>query len=261
VIINTIFFKECKFENTLTFEDISFTREGKSRIDFERSKLPDTISFITNRLYQDTYVNLDLTTADLSGREEKPILVSFKNFDISKVKFDYKHFKLLFSDTISQDEKESLYEALLNNFRSRGQLESYQLADIDYRTVKLREHWYTHPLIWLNLSWWNYGYSKSYIFLWTALFLLIFTPVTYKKLGYLNDEVYTMANIPKVNDIHRKADLWWYSFIYTTSIFFKITLKMENLKFTDKRWTAYIILVYTLGVVCLAYMANFVLQK
>jgi len=59
----------------------------------------------------------------------------------------------------------------------------------------------------------------------------------------------------------RKIDRWWYSFIYTASIFFRLTLKLDNLKYTDKRWTAYVMLVYLIGVVCLAYMANFVLQK
>ena len=53
----------------------------------------------------------------------------------------------------------------------------------------------------------------------------------------------------------------WYSFVYTAVIFFSLSLKISNVNFRNKGGTMYIMFVYTLGLICLAYMANFVLQK
>ena len=52
----------------------------------------------------------------------------------------------------------------------------------------------------------------------------------------------------------------WYSLMYTSVIFFLLTLKPENLNF-KKGLVAYILVVYSIGLLCLGYMANFVLQK
>lgn len=56
--------------------------------------------------------------------------------DISKFLFDYRYFQLIFTDTLhkehlSRDEKISIYEAALKNFKDRGQLESYRLLDFE----------------------------------------------------------------------------------------------------------------------------------
>ena len=249
-----LIFYKCKFTNHLKFSRDDFTA-GKG-INLSLSTLPDTIVFSSVKMGP----VVDFEIANLNERTSNPIKIEFIDCDLTKFKFDYQHFSLLF-DLISDDDKEGIYEGILNNFKTRGQLESYKNLDIEYRGFKFRQNWYTYPLSWINLAWWNYGYTKSLVFAWTAIFLLLFTPITYKKLDFLTQSVYEMQNIPYKSEMKRKIDKWWYSFIYTSSIFFRLTLKLENLKFTDKRWTAYVILVYTLGIVCLAYMANFVLQK
>lgn len=75
---------------------------------------------------------------------------------------------------------------------------------------------------------------------------------------YLNTKVYTVENIPPSLKILATV---WFSFIYTSTVFFRLTLKIENIKFEKKLGTTYLILMYTVGLICLAYMANFVLQK
>jgi hypothetical protein len=249
-----LIFYKCKFTKHLKFDQDDFTA-GKG-INLALSVLPDTIVFSSVKLGP----TVDFSVADLSERTSNPIKIEFIDCDLTKFKFDYQHFRLLF-DSVSDDDREGVYEGILNNFKTRGQFESYKSLDIEYREFKFRQNWYTYPLSWINRAWWNYGYTKSLVFLWTFIFLLLFTPITYRKLDLLNQSVYEMQRIPGKVDMKRKIDKWWYSFIYTASIFFRLTLNLENLKYSDKRWTAYVILVYTLGIVCLAYMANFVLQK
>ena len=53
----------------------------------------------------------------------------------------------------------------------------------------------------------------------------------------------------------------WYAFVYSANIFFRLTLKVEDLQYNRIWATLYVMIMYTLGLVCLAYMANFVLQK
>lgn len=53
----------------------------------------------------------------------------------------------------------------------------------------------------------------------------------------------------------------WFSFIYTCTIFFPLFLKIDKIKYRHKLMVFYIFLVYTAGLVCVGYMANFVVQK
>jgi hypothetical protein len=82
------------------------------------------------------------------------------NTDVSKIKMDYFRFKLYFPDSVAQygdtmrtflpvreDEKEALFESLLANFKNRGQLESLELLDVDYRQYQASKHWYSREAV------------------------------------------------------------------------------------------------------------------
>lgn len=252
---NSIEIYQCYIKHNLTLSENNFTLNDDFKI--ISCLLPDTIRFFSVKCIKE----IDLTNNVFSNHISRPILIYFQDCDITKFKIDYIHFKLGFFSGCSTEDKEKSYEILLNNFKTSGQLESYRLLDIEYQDFKYKSHWYSWPLSWINKFWWNYGYTKSMVFFWTAVFLLIFTPITYIKLNYLNHEVYQMKNIPKMYPTTKKSVKWWYSFIYTSSIFFRLTLKLDDVKFQHRSWTIYILLVYTLGIICLAYMANFVLQK
>jgi uncharacterized protein YjbI with pentapeptide repeats len=250
----SVTFELCSFAQPISFRYNEFLN---STVSFRYCHLPDTINFYGSNPDKE----VDLTNNILDGRENNPIKVNLERVNISNFKLDYQHFKLFFTSESNTDQREGMYESLLNNFKLNGQQESYKLADIEYQEFKYRQSWYTWPLMLINWAWWNFGYSKGLVFFWTAVFLFVFTCFSQRKLEYLNCEIYPMSSVPKANEIHTRFDKWWFSFIYTASLFFKLTLRLENLSFKDKRWSTYIILVYTIGVVCLAYMANFVLQK
>jgi hypothetical protein len=202
-------------------------------------------------------------------RESGFIYVNLYNTDISKIKIDYKHFRLYFSneeaDTVKfesrildRDEKASIYESLLKNFKDRGQTESETNLDIEYQYFKGSNS----TQVYLRDWWDRFGHEKERIFIHTFLFLFIFTIITFFSLPFLHENIY------QFNAINAKYAFWprlWFSFIYTSIIFFTFSLKIENLKFaTGFKYiigAAYIILIYAVGIICIAYMANFVLQK
>ena len=269
------------YTNFRHFADFSNIHLGpNAHLNFQFAYLPDTISFLNTRDIQQDIV---LTDANLAFRDQKkngvhamaPIQICLYNADVSKIRIDYTHFRLWLPDSVidldasrvaqwtkkTTDDKEAVYESLLNNFKSHGQLESYRLLDIEYQRFKYDEHWYTMPLSAINRYWWDYGYSKGLVFLWAAIFIVVFTGINFFFLDYLNDHVYRMENLPKPEDRATTLNKLWASLVYTSGVFFRLTLKLENLMYTKKLATAYLIFMYALGIVCLAYMANFVLQK
>ncbi|WP_229747238.1 hypothetical protein, partial [Mucilaginibacter galii] len=64
----------------------------------------------------------------------------------------------------------------------------------------------------------------------------------------------------RIKFIHLRKRLW-YAFVYTCSTFFRLTLKMEKIKFSNWKGCVYLITVYVFGLITLAYLANYILNK
>lgn len=295
-------FESCHFGNSICFynstisKDLEFSTSrfdyllclrgahfsDASHIYFDKASLPDMIDCsYTTGLKND----VDLTGANFENplryNKEKdkytaPHYISLYKSDISKFHLDYIHFRLITDSTLAhypdfprkipKDEAEAMYEALLSNFKTRGQMESYQLLDIEYQQYKWKNSTLPFFVI-FPACWWNFGYQKGRVFLWVLGFLLVFTAITYRYIGYLNN-VYKLEKIGNMDAILRLGKRrkmvplrLWYSFVYTAAIFFRLTLKIEAIDYKKTKGTLYIILVYTVGLVCLAYMANYIVQK
>lgn len=273
-------YSEFSEESTLDLSDLTLV--DTSFFNFVGTLLPDTILFENNGNIKNeiNFVSADFDRSTVSNKNRlsgKPIYIYLLNSNVAKLHLDYFHFKLLFPDStkntpfnkqhISNDQKASIYESLLNNFKTNGQTQSYQLLDIEYQEFIWHISSWKRYLIWVPNLWWNFGYNKEYIFGWTAFFLVIFTCFTYFFIYSLNTKIYVIDKIP-VNEAWQKK--WsfkdfikrlWFSFMYTSTVFFKLSVDIKNLEFKERRGTFYIIVVYAVGLVCIAYMANFVLQK
>ena len=258
------------------------TLGDSSHFRFDDTVLPDTIFFSDNSLIKN---EIDFSHANFTAEsrydyklnQPKPILIYLYDTDIAKLRLDYTHFKLLLPDStidaegtrksISPDDNaSSVYEALLNNFKTNGQTESYKLLDVEYQQFKW-EHSWTRWIPCIPKYWWNFGYDKEYIFGWTFLLLLVFTCFSFIYIHSLNTKVYAMEKIP-TNPVWEKKlsfkdfrNRLWYSFMYTSTVFFMLSLKIENVQFKEKQGTFYLVTVYSVGLICIAYVANFILQK
>lgn len=269
-----------------THADLSWLKFGENaEINFFETTLPDMLDFSNNPKIPN---EIDLTTAnfkniahfDSTGKTPyKKHKIFLNKSDISKIHFDYEHFQLSFdkphkySKALADDDKESIYEACLKNFKDRGQNESYKALDIEYQGFKWKKSsiWW---LGWLPRWWWNYGYDKELIFIRTPFLALIFSFLTFLLYNPLRRLVYEQDKIPAIpNGGSRNfAKKIYYSIIYTSILFFKLSIDVKNLKFTGENDTIkikiqrmfllfYIFIVYSAGLICLGYMANFVLQK
>lgn len=166
-----------------------------------------------------------------------------------------------FPARLSSDEIISTYEKVLKSFEVEGQKISYQNLDIEYKDFKYG--WFILPHIW-NC----YGYHKEWIFFWTLGLLIFFTLITTIFLSKL-DRTKSSNGIYYIDKL--KEDLpnkylktiqnrFWYSLLYTSIIFFSLSLKLENINF-KKIGILYIILVYLVGLLCIAYIVDFVISK
>ncbi len=287
-IQSSLSLKETNIKWILQIENVKFS--DSASLSFYNTQLPKNIYF---RNITSTQKEIDLTIANFEdsthySKNGKYIRhsIGFYKTDISQIHFDYIHFRLALFDgkqykETSFDQSRALYEAVLKNFKDRGQMLSYQLCDIEYRDFLWQRKWYyewevidkvqgnyiflggkyislTEWMSYIPKLWNNYGYNKGRVFGWALAFLCLFTVLTYFFfLDTLNEYVYRIKSVPLNNQ--RKS--WWYSFVYTASVFFLISLKVENIKF-EKRWhVVYLMAMYIVGIICLAYIANYIITR
>lgn len=280
-------FHNCKFDGLVNFEHSHFNKglyffddtfrqkllltylylDSIRLIRFDNSILPDEISFAEN---YNIPITIDLTVANDSGLTKKH-LINFYHTDVSKFKLNYKYYELDFHKGLgganfSKEDSTELYEKLLKNYRDNGFEESYQQLDIEYQKFQW-EHggWFKRNMVWLPEWWWSFGYNKMKIFRHSICIISFFFFWTFGFLRCLN-KAYPLVNLSELDKlatkpIKRCLVKGWYALVYTLSLFFGLSLKFEKFDYSKRAGVIYVFVVYTIGIVCLAYMANFVLQK
>lgn len=275
---NATFLKKVDFSNAMFHHKVFFNRlslKDSGRFSFDEAILPDTLDFSHDYKIPNS---IELTSANfkdtaffdlIHNRIKKRHAIFLYKSDISKFHLDYIHFKILLTDpdvisTVSDDDIKGMYETLLNNFRSHGQEDSYEALDIEYQEYQ----WNTSPkwYAWfgrIDKLWWNFGYNKERVFIISLILISFFTFLNFPMLNFLNLNVYKMDNIPTVSwgSLRAIAGRLWYSFAYTSIIFLSFSLNTDKFKFNQKLGSIYLLIIYSIGIICLAYMANFVLQK
>jgi hypothetical protein len=272
---NTADFSYSIFKKSAIFSNIGLT--DTTELDFYKASFPDTLDF-SDISPVPREINLS------KGVEYDSCLhyIYLEGSDISKFRLDYHFFRLLFKDPkppyrdMTVDQIDAVYENLLKNFQERGQLESYKLLDVEFNDYQ----WNQKPFFlarWFHIvpHYWNaYGHDNARVFLWAGIFLLLFTCITFRRLEHLVKDVYLMTNvkdfktlaeikmIPKKSDRAREyLERFWNSLVFTSTIFFLFSLSINRFKFKYKRAAFYLLVVYTVGIICIAYMANFVINR
>ncbi len=266
------YFSSTTFSERVDFSGLQLSEDGY--LIFSGCHLPETIDFshISSIKNEINLIDIAFDSSRFGPNGNSHLYnILLYGSDVSKFHLNYTYFRLLplgyDGKELPRDEAISLYEQLLKNFKDRGQWESYQKLDIEYQQYK----WRTGPKIirwfgYVSDGWWRFGYARQRVFMWAFGLLILFSFLTLPMLPFLQREVYPLEAISKIQRpyYHWRRRLW-YSFVYTGTLFFKLTLKTEKICFGAKArhiWgTLYVLLVYVVGIVCLAYMANFVLQK
>jgi hypothetical protein len=273
-------FSGASFRGTGYFSNL--TLSDTTVLDFDGAVLPDTLDFSANpRIPLEINLSAANFTAAGPGRwRPKTHYIYLYGSDISRFRLDYRNFALIFRDPkdgseMENDDKISVYESLLKNFQDRGQLESYASLDVEFQdyiwgTLPIPIRWfYVFP------HYWNYYRHKTgLVFFWALVFLSIFTLINFKYLDWLAKDVYRISSVkdfptaaavdamPKGKERkHMVRERFWAAFVYTSTIFFLLSLNMNRFTFSHRRAAFYIIVVFVTGVICIAYMANFVIAK
>ncbi len=242
------FFKKFKIENS-----------SIKSLDLHHCQLPDTI-YLTNLDLSDCQGVVDFRQIDFNNRYKTLIL---SNTDLIKLAIPFDRINIVVSNSQTYEQAAILYQQLLKALRDAGLTEKYEFQDKKFQELRLLHdhHWF---LNWLSKSWWDYGYSKDRIFLISlALFVFFFMCNTI----FLNQlqKVY----VPKTFVLNKagssKFARFLYqlpgTFLYTAFIFWGLKLELKEIKIGS--WTGIILIItqYILGVICLAYLANYVLSR
>ncbi|HEC66325.1 MAG TPA: pentapeptide repeat-containing protein [bacterium] len=240
-----------------------------SDTDFINAILPDTLLFL---MITTIAKEIDLTVTKLDSGKTV-CFIDLTGSNIEKLKLDYGKFNLYWSRSFtSRTEKRNIYERLLRKFQLDGFLESFELLSIEYAEFNYTEEakasgipFYWHTVNWLDKNWWNYGYNKEQIFRNTGFILFLFVIINLILFRYLNNNVYKLDGIwEKYSSSNGKMGFinkFFCALAYTGTIFFGLKFNYDKIKYHNWAAVVYFYAMYISGLVCLAYLFNFVISN
>jgi hypothetical protein len=264
-------FSDVKFDSIAKFSEAEFT----DRTIFEGAALPKYLD-----LSRVTKIATEMDfTASVIVTNNKICYINLTGSAIDKIRFRYNRFKLWFpeEDSAGYELKANVYQQLLEKQKAEGFTQSYEKLDKEYR-----EFQYTDPgagkgawgifLNWVDKNWWEYGYNKELIIRNALLIFLILSFINSFFLKYLITQVYSNEKISKLiekretkNGLIRWFDSLRYSIFYTAVIFFSFNFDMDKLNYAGNLdgWKVFnltwFMIIYLGGVVCMAYLANYII--
>lgn len=241
---------------------------GEFRMD--KFVLPDTID-LSNVDMSNAEGNIDLTNYRPT---DKICLINLYGTDVSRIRLDYRNFKLFFLPNDDSKEKqdeviESIFVKLLEGFKNRGMEWSYRMLDVDYREYL---HTRNGSLLgrvanWIDKHWWYYGYDKSKV-LWNSLGFFSFCCLV--NMLYWKKWIFSVYRIDNLEVMARNIGNNWPSLlkylgyfvvmiISTGFVFWGIRLEVTKLRFQESIGISIMILIqHVIGIVCLAFIANLI---
>lgn len=254
---------------TLLFDSVPTNLKLVSNV-----KLSPATFIANNGNVMDTIVKLSEL---IMVKPDSTCLIKFNKPLSDKWIFNYRYYKLdqasvdsCFVD--SSDAVNFMYENLIAMQEEQGYKEGQKKLDIEYKDFQLRNYWRLD--LFFSKHWWNYGYDKERIFLWTARFFLLFLLINLVLWRYFYRTVYSIEVLkpfiePGYGENPGKLNRLFYymlgSLFYSFLIFFGVKLDVSN--FRMKRnivsviSVAYLYTFYIIGIVCLVFIANYVLLK
>jgi len=140
--------------------------------------------------------------------------------------------------------------------------DKYQQVEIEYKNyLSHKGSLWQRFILPLSKVWWNYGYSLERIVYWTLGFLLGFYALNiwqWKNLQAAYPTDFTQIdpllyyNKPKRYQLRRLTAI----FLYTCYIFFSLIVKLDKIHFQSTRILFLFFAEYTVGLICLFFIAN-----
>ena len=260
-----------QFDKLANFENAKFYTGA----DFRKAKLPHILNLENSRIY-DGELNLLDAIVNPDYNECKINLV---NSDIEKIRLLYTDFELYLPDSINADIKSNVYERLLLNQQKNGYISSIEKLDKEYQMFKYLESGKYNKiwgvfLNWVNKIWWDYGYNKILIIRNTLYLFIIFTVINSLFFKWIITNLYEMKKIVETRNLIQTKNKFYLffrilplSFFYTGIIFFGLKFDLNKLRYSENFQglkffnLIYFLLIYLSGLVCLGYLANYILSS
>jgi Pentapeptide repeats (9 copies) len=260
-----VYFQGANFNKKAIFSQATFLKE----VNFINANLPDTLDFRNAKFTQ--IVRLDLTKLDSLKKRTKNKNIRCKLFlnietDITKLFIDARKFEICFDKTTLFDEKVAVYQQLLKANKDFGFLDNFQEFDIELQKLQINHSWTTIGpcLIWLSEYWWNFGYNKNKIYRNTLIAFGISAVLFFLFFPYFI-KVYhpTQLNLKELNILNLKLnERFKTALFYTSMIFFSLKMEHSEINYNKYPWgTLFIYLIFSIGVIHLAYLAGAILNK
>lgn len=268
----------CEFRQGIEF-GLSFIDKY---LDLSSSNSEHVIDLSRIRKYPGSYYSSD-DPAELKAYEElyekkQPIKLYLGKSNLPKINLRYIDFELAFYNSDNYEDKTRIYEFLLRIQKENGYMSSFEKLDKEYKSFMLTSKG-LYLQDWISRIWWDYGYKKSLIFRNTFIIFLIFYTINLFQFRKLNNEVYNIEKLNYFNRFFSNKNIYGNyitsligylepAFFYTFFIFFGFKLSIDNFKFNPPNKVSlhsfriiYIFFQYIIGIVCLAYLANFVITR
>lgn len=266
------------FGHNLILNDVGIS----DPVSLEKCILPDTIT--VKRLQSSDGAILDFSDCLINSQklnQNNKYKVRL-NLDPSSIPFmsipGYgKNFRLSLSQSSTFERTSSIYQALLLRYNELMFKDSYEALDKEWKeTVYLHNGFVGIITNTLQKYWWDYGYSKWWIFLWSIGCVLLFSIINTLILKYFITKIYqpeTAFDIEQVKqDWKELSHIKRFRKHFTTTVYFT-GLIFFAIQFEPRRLVAakgeygqnlgaliYFLLIYATGLVCLGYIANLVIS-
>jgi len=227
----------------LVFNDCSFTNQA------------EVINVTSGNLYFDNCKNF-AQAIRLETDSSRLVKLNFdNNTDLSKLNFFYNdNYQIVYNRYESADENYKLFDRLRTKFKSEYKSADLERIQIEYTRYNYSKDWWKYPLWLIDWAWWDYGFAKGRIVLWTLVFFTLFYALNFKHWRRISKAYEIFPNIPDWKKY--KKQKYYYVFLFTAFIFFSIRIDLQSLKYDNKRTLSHFFVQYLVGLICLFFLFN-----
>lgn len=251
ILVRSIdFSKTCLELNHCHFSSgVYFKIDGIDTLIFENGKIDSTVHF------------------DIQ-ESKKPLIVLFRRLEspsasLANLDFDFKENMILKSYVNDGSNLNSqFYKLLLEKFKREGKDNSYKWVDIKYKKSQYEENGsWGRAASFIDYIWWDYGYDRMRIIIWTIRFLGIFFFINLLITKSLFDFYPVFQErFKRITTLQSFLNTIVLTFVMTLYIFFSFKIDFEKLKTKQTVLVVYFFTQYFIGLICFFFLFNAILK-
>lgn len=250
-----------------------------SVVSFTNILIRESSTIDTDTVYIDNVHFQDLAILklyfDLANKNTSNALhLCFNNQpDLEHYNFDYGLTNIYTQPFFLDMDSTKFYKDLIEMQRKYNYIDGMKRAEIEFDTYVLSHgnFFFRSIVLPIRIHWDYFGYNKELIFRNTLMLFSFFLLINLIFFVRVYEDVYPIESLQIYYDkifplsTHNPFEFIYkafpYSFYFTAVVFFGLKMNLETLKLSFKGWALYLYIQYIVGLICLAYLVNFVITK